>query len=287
MANKARRRTAPGARTWFGALAAAMVLLVLLVGPLSAASTKTRLSGATVSPRSGTPATTIVVTVVYQNANGSRAEIISVSFGGAGHEMSRQPGGSWGKGVTFRWSGKLSIGRHPVTITAVAKDNSEATIGAGSVTIEAPPKATPKPTPEPRATPKPTPKPTVEPTSTRTPRLPGILTPVPTPAPTPPTAIALYLLAPDDLGAGDPGPFFPFPVPSARPSERPVTAVIVGGVGAGGPGAGGSDGSVGPGGRSGGSGGPGPGSDAAPWPASLRCSASSPARSPAWRSPRP
>ena len=73
-ATTARRRTAPGARTWFGALAAAMVLLVLLVGPLSAASTKTRLSGATVSPRSGTPATTIVVTVVYQNANGSRAE---------------------------------------------------------------------------------------------------------------------------------------------------------------------------------------------------------------------
>ena len=85
--------------------------------------------------------------VVYQNANGSRAEHVSVLFDSLVYEMARKPGGSWGKGVTFGWSGKLPAGRHAVVVSAVAKDNSEATLTAGTVTISAPAEATPPPTP--------------------------------------------------------------------------------------------------------------------------------------------
>ena len=67
-----RRGVSRAARSWLGALAVASLLLIALAVPMDAASSKTRLASATVSPRSGTTATTITVSVVYQNANGSR-----------------------------------------------------------------------------------------------------------------------------------------------------------------------------------------------------------------------
>ena len=142
-----RRGVSRAARSWLGALAVASLLLIALAVPMDAASSKTKLASATVSPRSGTTATTITVSVVYQNANGSRAEHVSVLFDSLVYEMARKPGGSWGKGVAFGWSGKLPAGRHAVVISTVAKDNSEATLAAGTVTISAPVQATPPPTP--------------------------------------------------------------------------------------------------------------------------------------------
>ncbi len=165
-----RRGVSRAARSWLGALAVASLLLIALAVPMDAASSKTKLASATVSPRSGTTATTIAVSVVYQNANGSRAEHVSVLFDSLVYEMARKPGGSWGKGVTFGWSGKLPAGRHAVVISAVAKDNSEATLTAGTVTISAPVEATPPPTPTPKPTPKPTPRPTPKTTPAPTPR---------------------------------------------------------------------------------------------------------------------
>jgi hypothetical protein len=57
-----------------GASAVAVLLLVLFAAPISAAPGATTLSNAGVSPRSGTTATTIVVSVTYKNSHGSRAE---------------------------------------------------------------------------------------------------------------------------------------------------------------------------------------------------------------------
>ena len=214
--------------------------------PLSAASTKTRLSGATVSPRSGTPATTIVVTVVYQNANGSRAEHVTRVV--RRRRPRDEPSAAADRGArASRSAGRASCrpGRHPVSHHGASPRTAARRRSApGPSRSRRRPRPTPKPTPEPRSRrPKPTPKPTAEPTSTQVPpRLPGILTrPGPDAAPTPPTAIGpRRLVPPDDLGAGRSGSVVPFPAPErhGRP-ERPVTAVIVGGVGAGGPGAGG------------------------------------------------
>ena len=246
-----RRRAPRGARSWVGALAVASLLLIALAVPMDAASSKTKLSAAAVSPRSGTPSTTIVVTVVYQNANGSRAETVAVKLGTLGFEMVRVPGGSWGKGVTFRWSGKLPAGHHAVVITATAKDNSEANLSAGTVTIAAPVQSTPPPTPKPKPTAKPAPtpapkataKPTSDPAATTAPTT--TLTTGPIPAATePPMSAGLPWLAALVL--------------SPDPTDPPTTAAV-GGVGPGGPDAGGTDASIDPTGSGG-----GPGRDDSP-----------------------
>ena len=227
---------------WVGGLVAAVALLTLLAMPIAAVNSKTKLSSATVTPRSGTTSTTIAFSVVYQNANGSRADSVNVLVGGDNHQMTAVLGGSWGKGMTFRWSGKLPAGTHNVVITARAKDKSTASLPAGQVTITAPAGATPPPTPKPtpKATPKPTPEPTAQPT--RAPRS------TPTPSPTdPPTT----------------DPTAPTPSPTPSPTVAPGTPaptstppdVLVGGlIGAVTPGSTNGDGS----GGTGGSGGAGP-----------------------------
>ena len=250
-----RRGVSRAARSWLGALAVASLLLIALAVPMDAASSKTKLASATVSPRTGTTTTTVVVSVVYQNANGSRAEHVSVLFDSLVYEMARKPGGSWGKGVTFGWSGTLPAGRHAVVISAVAKDNSDATLAAGTVTISAPVEATPPPAPTPKPTPKPTPRPTPKATPAPTPKPIGRGAP---PTPPPPTATdATATTTPSVTGygivPGDPGATgaTPSPVeasviePSPSPTDLPITAGVVGvpppdtaGPGGGDPGAG-------------------------------------------------
>ena len=264
-----RRRTPRGAGPWIGGLIAAVALLALLAMPIAAVSSKTKLSNATVTPRTGGTSTTFVFTVVYQNANGSRANIVNVVVGGQTHQMSAQLGGSWGKGVTFKWSGKLPAGRHNVVINAQAKDKSEASLPAGSVTVNAPASATPPP-PKPKPTPRPTPEPTQAPRTT------------PPPNPTDPPSIDSTAPTPTPNPDGLPGS-----VPTASPSGTPAPTstppdlLVVGLIGAvtpgstnGGGGTGGAggagptgpvsdsgsgipDGAVAPGGGSGGAGGAG------------------------------
>jgi hypothetical protein len=244
-----RTLAARGARSWVAAIATALILLVLLAVPMSAATTRTKLSNAAVSPRSGTTATTIAVSVTYQNANGSRADTVSVAFGSKTYLMARDAGGSWGKGVTFRWSGKLPAGHHDVVFSAKAKNEGDASLAAGSVTIARPPD--PAPTPKPRPTPTPTPDAT--PRATKAPTAPaptptataasGTTDPLATPEPTP-VPVATTTPEPDDIQA---------PGPTSGPPDGLVTAVVVGaggshgsgpGPGPGGPGV--SDSSVDP-----------------------------------------
>ena len=228
-----RRGVSRAARSWLGALAVASLLLIALAVPMDAASSKTKLASATVAPRSGTTTTTIAVSVVYQNANGSRAEHVSVLFDSLIYEMARKPGGSWGKGVTFGWSGKLPAGRHAVVIRAVAKDNSDATLTAGTVTISAP-VATPPPTPTPKPTPRPTPKATPAPTPLPTGK--AVLPTPPAPTATGATATATPSVTGFGIVPGDPAPTSaaPSPVeasviePSPSPTDLPITAGVLG-----------------------------------------------------------
>jgi hypothetical protein len=227
-----RRNRTHTVRSWLAAAAVAMLLLVLCAAPISAAAGSTKLSGAGVSPRTGTPASTIVITVTYSSDKGWAAERVTARVGTIDKTMSRVSGSDWRKGVTYRWSGKLPLGSYSVVITARSTHKGVATTGAGTVKIvPAKPKATPEPA---RATPKPTPKPTARPT----------LGPRPTAAP-----IIAPLAGPTATPLGNPfGTLFPNPVPSATPSPLPLTAFVGGTTGTTPPG---SDGTSGPRGGSG------------------------------------
>src|SRR5215218_5171185 len=102
-----RRNRTHAVRSWLGASVATLLLLAVFAAPISAAAGTSKLSNATVAPRSGTVATTIVVTVTYQNTKGSRAQTVTARIGGVDKTMTRVPGGDWGNGVVFRWSGTL------------------------------------------------------------------------------------------------------------------------------------------------------------------------------------
>ena len=240
------RGTLQRTRSWVGALATAALLLVALVAPMSAAVSRTHLSAAAVSPRVGTTATTILITVVYQNDHGSRAEQVTASVGGSDLTMSSLPAGDWGHGVTFSWSGTIPVGTHPVVLRARARDNSEASLDAGTLTITTKPTATPIPTPKPTA--KPTPIPTPKPTSRPTAK------PAATPKPTSRPDAKVVAQASARTTPTDPGPpsFDETIAPFAEPSQPPITATIVGGptggTGPGGESSGGADGTIGRGG---------------------------------------
>ncbi len=209
--------------------------------PISAATGIPRLSGAVVTPRTGTPASTVVITVIYRNDRGWAAEGVIARVGTADKAMSRLPGGDWRKGVAFRWSGKLPVGTHAVVIRARSSHRGDASLGAGTVKIS--PAATPKPTPKPtpRSTPKPTPRPTTSPAAT----------PNPTAAPT-----AGSPAGPDLSPSPTPMPFptaTPTALPTATPSALPITAAVAGTDGSTPPGSNGTTGPIeGAGQRSGG-----------------------------------
>jgi hypothetical protein len=146
-----RSRSRVGARRLARIIAsiAAFVLVLSAVVPAWAAAGPTKLSDAVVSPLSGYPTTTIVVTVSYRNREGTPANWVRVKLGGTTHVMAKSAGTDWKRGVTFRWSGKLAVGSYPVTISALSRDRFAYQLTAGTVTI--------KPVPAPDPTPKPTP----------------------------------------------------------------------------------------------------------------------------------
>ena len=101
------RWTAHRAWSLIATAAAVALMLAVFAAPMSAAANKTHLSAASVSPRTGTPKTVVVVTVVYQNERKSPAESVTLHIGAQDHAMARVAGGDWRTGVTFRWSGKV------------------------------------------------------------------------------------------------------------------------------------------------------------------------------------
>jgi hypothetical protein len=216
---------------------AAFLLVLAAVAPALAAAGPTRLFDAAVSPRSGTPATTIVVTVSYRNREGSPADWVRVKIAGATHAMSRVSGGDWKRGVTFRWSGKLPVGSHAVALSALSRDRFTDALTAGSVTIERP--ATPAPTP--KATPKPEPKPTPKATPRPTPRPSARATSRPTPSPAPAAVPSTEPLdptaTPTTAPTGSPS-LTPLPTASTDPTPSDDDVAVVPG-GAGEPGTGG------------------------------------------------
>jgi hypothetical protein len=146
------------------ALWAALGILLLAAAPAFAVQGPTKLFDPSVSPRTGTPTTTIRFSVEYRNREGSAPDHVRVIVDGVGHRMTGAGGSDWKSGVTHTWSTRLTAGTHTIAFEAADTRRFSDTIAAGSVTIAAAPAPTPKPTPA--ATPRPTPDPTPRPTAT-------------------------------------------------------------------------------------------------------------------------
>ena len=290
-----------GARSWLGRARGGLVLLVLLAVPMAAASDQDASCRAPPSRRGAArPATTIVVTVVYQNANGSRAEHVSRRRSAAPSRDEPHARRIVGQGrhvplvgqAARRAPRRRSSRPSPRT---TARSRSAAGHGHDRARRA---KATPKPTPTPRADAR-------SRRRSRPPRRPRPRTPpaarhadpdpVPTAAPTPPTAVGAPTASRRrrPRRRATPVPFVPWsPSPSARPSEptRRPRCIVGGAAEPAGPGAGGGGWLRRP--RAGG---PAavrrardPGSGAVRWPASSRSVGLQPPRLPRHaRSPRP
>jgi hypothetical protein len=165
------RRTHPGRPTAapLAALCAALFVIFALVAPVFAIEGPTRLYDASVSPRTGTPSTTITFTVGYRNREGSAPASVKVLIDGTAHAMVAASGTNWKSGVLNHWSTTLRAGTHTISFAATSRDKFSDTAAGGTVKITVPP---------PAASPKPTPKPTSDATPAATPR------PTPTPRPT-------------------------------------------------------------------------------------------------------
>jgi hypothetical protein len=164
-------------------ICAALVLVLLLVAPTLANQGPTKLYDAAVSPRAGTPTTTIAFEVWYRNREGSAPDHVSVVIDGVAHAMTGSGGTNWKAGVKNTWSTTLPAGTHTISFEAADTRRFSDSIAGGTVTITAPPKPSPTPTATPAATPRPsaTPRPTSAPTAT--PRPTATPTATPTPAP--------------------------------------------------------------------------------------------------------
>jgi hypothetical protein len=160
------------------AACAAILVALALVLPVLAVEGSTKLLDPSVSPRTGTTATTITFTVVYRNREGSAADFVKVVIDGTAHPMTSDGTTDWHDGVAHHWSGKLPVGTHSVRFDAAGRDKFSDTVKGGEVTIQAStsPTPTPKPTPKPTPAPDPTPSPAGAGAGT---------TPTPTPTPSP------------------------------------------------------------------------------------------------------
>ena len=214
MSNQTRTRQQRPAATPLAALCAAVLVLFAIVAPVWANEGPTGLVDPTISPRTGTPSTTISFAVTYRNHEGSAPGHVSVVIDGTAQVMSGGGGTNWKSGVVYRWSTTLAAGSHAISFEAAGKDKFSNTASGGTVTITAPPPPlptpTPKPTPGPTSTPTPAPTPTATPAPTRTPGPEPTPTPRPTATPTPrptatPTPQPDATSTPDRSGTGGSG----------------------------------------------------------------------------------
>jgi hypothetical protein len=196
-------------------VAAAILLLLATVAPTFAAAGPTRLSDPAVTPRLGLPTTTFTVTVTYRNREGSPADWVRVSVAGSARTMTHIGGSDWKQGVTFRWRGRLPVGKFGVTIEARSRDHFTDLIAAGDIQVKLPlPDPTPKPTPKP--TPEPTPRPTPEPTPTSTPTTAPVVSGTPGTSPEP-----TDLATPEPTPSPSDGAIAVVPGGSSAPGSEP------------------------------------------------------------------
>jgi hypothetical protein len=142
-------------RAWFAIAAAALLVAALLAVPAGTLAASTQLSDPSVSPTSGTTATTFTFGITYTNHEGSGApNEVSLVIDGVKHAMVAG-GTDWKSGVRFTYSTKLPAGSHTIVFHSVGRGRFTSDLSASSVAVG--------PAPTPRPTPVPTPRPTSPP----------------------------------------------------------------------------------------------------------------------------
>ena len=175
MIERRSRQSRPRAQLLGSSLLAGLLVLAA-VGPALGAVGPTKLEDPTVSPRTGTIATTITLSVTYRSTQGLAPEYVRVVVGSTTYSMSAADS-TWKAGVLFTVSTTLPAGTMSVRFEARDVEKFVDEADGGTVTIGAVP--TPTSTPSPKPTPKPTPTPSVAPTA------PPAATPAPASVPTP------------------------------------------------------------------------------------------------------
>ncbi|MFI5415582.1 MAG: hypothetical protein ACHQ16_08060, partial [Candidatus Lutacidiplasmatales archaeon] len=167
-------------------------LLPLLVVPVLAVSCPDNgsLTNPSVSPGSGTTATTFTFSVTYQDNAGETPDSTRVYFSDGTNRRLFLTSGSLTTGAVYSRSLSGFSNGTRSTIFRVTPGTQAGTpltceVPGGSFTVGPAPTPTPTPTPTPKPTPTPTPKPTPAPTPKPTPKPTPRPTPRPTPKPTP------------------------------------------------------------------------------------------------------
>jgi hypothetical protein len=112
------------------------LLLVTLVSSAAAVSGPTKLLNASVSPRSGSPATSITFTVTYRNRYGDAPVFVRVLVDGVARSMRVADSQlDYHAGVRYRLTTRLAAGRHRIAYTASDARKFTDTVQAGTVTI--------------------------------------------------------------------------------------------------------------------------------------------------------
>jgi len=153
-------------RSSLGATGAAVFLAILVALPAAGASGVSKLRDATVSPRTGTTATTFTFAVTYRAHNGDTSAHAVVVIDGVAHIMLPGGGDSFRSGTQFSLSIRLPKGTHEIAFRGMTGDRVTDEMAGGTISVSLLPvvKPTPKPTPKaPRPAPKPTPKTPSEP----------------------------------------------------------------------------------------------------------------------------
>lgn len=224
-------------------LVATCVVLLPTATPVRAASCngashEMTLSRGTATPASGTTATAIRFSAVYEDNAGCEPISITVTISGVGTFPLSAAGAASSGGLTYQRTMTLPVGVRTYFFSATSgTGKGEVTVQLTSVSpttltiVAPPPPPTPVPTPRPPApTPVPTPPPT--PASTPKPPAPPASTPAPTPTPEPaapapsgppdnPSPSATEPAATDAGGSGGPST-------SPRPSETDGAPVVPG-----------------------------------------------------------
>lgn len=146
-----------------GALVAAIAVLVTPAQMLAAGNV---LSNGSVTPTSGTVATTFAFAVDYASGQGFAATAVWAEVAGTTVTLALVSGSA--DDGTFSGSSSLPAGSWPVTFRADAVQGSDPTLAGPTLTVidpnaTPPPTSTPRPTPRPSPTPRPTAAPTVRP----------------------------------------------------------------------------------------------------------------------------
>jgi hypothetical protein len=200
--------------------------LVGFVAPVEAKSCATLSIGpGTVSPGTGTTATTFRFTVTVSDKSGTAPAWVRVRVNGTTSNLSGG-GTNFKAGVAFSGTRKLPAGTWPYSFVVGIGGGTTCSFNGvvpAAAVVTAPPKPSPKPTPKPtakptakptpRATPRPTPKPVkATPKPTATPRPSD--TARPTDPPTPGAATASPISSSEPMAT-------PKPRPTASPTPRP------------------------------------------------------------------